>query len=82
VSNTPTLRGQREAHDRRARLINQLHAQATGTADNQSARRGEAKAQIAGGVWRRAAVASLLAAGCLFWGLAIVAVGYLIARGL
>ena len=81
MSNTPTLREQREAHDRRARIIDQLHAQATATADYQRARRGQVKAQIAKGVWRRRGMASLLAAGCLFWGLAIVFVGYLIARG-
>jgi hypothetical protein len=82
VSNIPTLREQREAHDRRARIIDQLHAEATAVADYQRARRGKVKAQIAEGVWRRWGIASLLSAGCLFWGLAIVVVGYLIARGL
>jgi hypothetical protein len=81
VSNTPTLREQREAHDRRARIIDQLHAQATATVVYQTARRGSANAQIAEGVWRRRGIATLLAAGCLSWGLAIVVVGYLVARG-
>jgi hypothetical protein len=57
VSNTPTLREQRETHDRRARIIDQLHAQATATADYRTARRGKANAPIAEGVWRRRGIA-------------------------
>ena len=55
MSNTPTLREQREAHDRRARIIDQLHAQATATADHLLAQHRAIEAKIRAIVLRRRA---------------------------
>jgi hypothetical protein len=82
VSNTPTLRQQREAHVRRARIIDQLRAQALATGRFQAARHGTVHTQIVKAVWRRKTFGFLLAMGCVAWGVAIVAGAYLIARGL
>jgi hypothetical protein len=55
VSNTPTLREQREAHERRARVIDRLHAQATAKADQVLAQHSVIEAKIrAILLWRRA----------------------------
>jgi hypothetical protein len=82
VSNTPTLRRQREAHVRRARIIDQLRAQALATGRFQAARHGTVHTQIVKAVWRRKTFGFLLAMGCVAWGVAIVAGAYLIAMGL
>jgi hypothetical protein len=55
VSNTPTLRERREAHNRRARIIDQLHAQATATSNHVLARHKVVEAHVRGTMlWRRA----------------------------
>jgi hypothetical protein len=70
VSNTPTLREQREAHVRRARIIDQLRAQALATGRFQADRHGTVHTKIVRAVWRRKAFGFLLATGCLAWGVA------------
>jgi hypothetical protein len=70
VSNTPTLREQREAHDRRARIIDQLHAQATATADHLLAQHRAIEAKIRAIVLRRRARFLLIGVTFLVFALA------------
>jgi len=68
------------AHERRARLIAQLHAQAMATASELSAQREAIKAGIAKNAWRRKAEAWLFSAGAFLFGLGcIAAVGCILA---
>ena len=78
MSDTPTQRGlppelDRTAHERRARLIAQLHRQAIATANDMSARQNAIK-EITKDARRRKAEAWLIAAGAF-----IVAVGCILA---
>jgi hypothetical protein len=72
VSNTPTLREQREAHDRRARIIDQLHAQATATADHLLAQHRAIEAKIRAIVLRRRARFLLVSSALIAFALACV----------
>jgi hypothetical protein len=55
VGNTPTLREQREAHDRRARIIDRLHTQTTTTSNHVVAQHRAIEAKIRAIVLRRRA---------------------------
>ena len=77
----PKLDRDLAAHERRARLIAQLHEQAIATATDLSAQQKAIKADIAKDAWRRkveawlfSAGAFLLALGCIVAGGCILAV--------
>ena len=79
MSDTPTHRGlpperDRIAHERRARLIAQMHRQAIATAKDMSARQKAIEAGIAKDARRRKTEARLIAAGAV-----IVALGCILA---
>jgi hypothetical protein len=78
----PEQRDLQTAHERRAQIIDQLQKQATKAADSHHVQLIEIEAQIAKALRRQNARAWLFAVGVIFWGLAILFVSYLIARGL
>jgi hypothetical protein len=53
VGNTPTIREQREAHDRRAQIIDELHAQANATCNYVLAQQRVIGTRLRGAVPRR-----------------------------
>jgi hypothetical protein len=70
VINTPTLRERREARERRARIIGQLHAQANATSNHVLAQHKVIEAHLRGIVlWRRAKFI-LIGIGFMVFGLA------------
>jgi acyl transferase domain-containing protein len=73
VNNTPTLQEQREAHDRRARIIDQLQEQAVATANDLEARRRAINTAIAKTVRRQRIRAFLFVAAVVAWGLVCTA---------
>jgi hypothetical protein len=81
VSDTPTQRKLFTAHERRAQVIAQLHEHAVMSAQEVEARRKVVAAEIAAGIHRRKVTAWLIVAGAAFWGLAILVLGYMIAKG-
>ena len=79
MRDTPTHRGlppelDRTSHERRARLIAQLHRQAIATANDMSARQKAIEADIAKDARRRKTEAWLIAAGAV-----IVTLGWILA---
>jgi hypothetical protein len=70
VSNTPTLREQREAYLRRARVINRLHAEATATSDHGFAQHRAIEAKFA--LSRRRAWFLLISSAFMAFALACV----------
>jgi hypothetical protein len=70
VSNTPTLREQREAYLRRARVINRLHAEATATSDRGFAQHRAIEAKIRAIVLRRRARFLLVSSALIAFALA------------
>jgi hypothetical protein len=71
-----------EAHQRRARIIADLHQQAIATAHEQSEQLKDIGPQIAEALRRYKTKRCLFVTGIIFWALAILFVSYLIARGL
>ena len=68
MTNTPTLQERREAHKRRARIIDQLHAQATATSNHVLARDKVVEAHLRSIVlWRRAKFMLIGIAFIVFW---------------
>jgi hypothetical protein len=78
----PTQRELFTAHERRAQTIAQLQEHAGIRARDLAAQRKMVPLEIAVGVQRRKVMAWLIVAAAVFWGSAILLLGYVIAKGL
>ena len=77
MNGTPTHRDRLTAHKRRAKIIAQLHADATATANDWSARQRAIMDGVTRNTWRQVPVAWQFGAGIALW---ILAAGYFIAH--
>jgi hypothetical protein len=75
MSEAPTQRDNLTVHERRAKIIAQLHADATATANGLAARRRVTKKNVAQNARSQKATAWQFGAGIVLW---VLAVGYLI----
>jgi hypothetical protein len=77
MNETPTQREPLTAHERRAKIIAQLHADAAAIANDWSARQRAIKESVARNSRRQRAVAWQFGAGIVLW---ILAAGYFVAH--